>query len=298
MTEFQMIRKAIEQNLQSGEERLFAIYPFGEFGIKTKQILNECFGIKEYLILDNGFCKTNKNVKPLEYLSEIDMSGITVLFTAGNPDIQDIVKQNLLKYCNENQIVEIFPISMSHLPKTKYGKYSYGPLCNHVLVEEVGAFCSFAAGTDVLRNHPTQYISTHPFLYYGTTANNIYKKYEDYKDRPWYFDEVSPKGTDEKTRRIIIGHDVWLGHNVLITNGANIGNGVIAAAGAVITKDVPDYAVVAGVPARIIRYRYTAEQIEMLNKVAWWEWSDDKIRECYDDFYLDIEEFLKKHYKE
>ena len=88
---------------------------------------------------------------------------------------------------------------------------------------------------------------------------------------------------------------MWLGRNVLITNSSNIGNGVIAGAGAVITKDVPDYAVVAGVPARIIRYRYTQEEIEALNRIAWWNWSDEKIRENYDDFYLGVKEFIYKY---
>lgn len=88
---------------------------------------------------------------------------------------------------------------------------------------------------------------------------------------------------------------MWLGKNVIITNGANIGNGVIAGAGAVITKDIPDYAVVVGAPARIIRYRYTKEQIESLNRIQWWNWSDDKIRERYDDFYLSVDLFIDKY---
>lgn len=94
---------------------------------------------------------------------------------------------------------------------------------------------------------------------------------------------------------ILVGNDVWLGRNVLITNSANIGNGVIAGAGAVITKDVPDFAVVAGSPARIIRYRYTQEQIMALNKIAWWNWPDEKIREYYDDFFEKVELFIAKH---
>lgn len=93
----------------------------------------------------------------------------------------------------------------------------------------------------------------------------------------------------------MVGNDVWLGRNVLITNSANIGNGVIAGAGAVITKDVPDFAVVAGSPARIIRYRYTQEQIMALNKIAWWNWPDEKIREYYDDFFEKVELFIAKH---
>ena len=98
-----------------------------------------------------------------------------------------------------------------------------------------------------------------------------------------------------KNDKVVIGNDVWLARNVIITNGAKIGNGVIAAAGAVITKDVPDYAVVAGVPARVIRYRYNPEQIKALNKIAWWDWSDDEIRERFDDFYLPIDDFIKKY---
>lgn len=86
-----------------------------------------------------------------------------------------------------------------------------------------------------------------------------------------------------------------MGKNVIITNYSNIGNGVIAGAGAVITKDVPDYAIVAGVPARIIRYRYDTEQIKKLNGIAWWDWPDDKIRNNYEDFFLDINSFIRKH---
>ena len=79
---------------------------------------------------------------------------------------------------------------------------------------------------------------------------------------------VHPHGVVDKMKRSIIGNDVWLGRNVIVCNGANIGDGVIAAAGAVITKDVPAYAIVGGVPAKVIRYRYTKNQIEALEKIA------------------------------
>ena len=107
--------------------------------------------------------------------------------------------------------------------------------------------------------------------------------------------DLNQGGERHKGERITIGNDVWLGRNVIITNGSNIGNGVIAGAGAVITKDVPDYAIVAGVPARILRFRFEPDQIESLNKIKWWDWSDDKIRENYDDFYLPVDEFIRKH---
>ena len=143
-----------------------------------------------------------------------------------------------------------------------------------------------------------EYITTHPIIYAGVGFEGIDFDYDFYKDEPWYLPGLKPKPVVKRNGRLTIGNDVWLGRNVIITNQANIGNGVIAAAGAVITKDVPDYAVVAGVPARIIRYRYTPEQIEELNKIAWWEWSDDEIRKRHADFYLSVEEFIKKYKSE
>lgn len=129
--------------------------------------------------------------------------------------------------------------------------YSYGPLCKHWLVETIGAFCSIAPGVNVVQNHAMSYITTHPMVYYGSDTNPVHaEKYTEYKEKKWYFDGVTPKGKIEKMRRITIGNDVWLGRNTIITNGSNIGNGVIAGAGSVIVKDVPDYAVVAGVPAK------------------------------------------------
>lgn len=181
---------------------------------------------------------------------------------------------------------------------TQCGKYSAGPLCNHMMVESVGAFCTFAPGTDAVENHPIQYISTHFFMYGGTEKSEFefFPCYDDWERiNPAYFDGITPKGKVHKFSRSVIGNDVWLGKNVIITNGANIGNGVIAAAGAIITKDVPDYAIVAGVPAKIIRYRYTQEQINKLNAIAWWNWSDDKIRKCYDDFFENVDIFIQKH---
>ena len=89
-----------------------------------------------------------------------------------------------------------------------------------------------------------------------------------------------------------IGNDVWLGRNVIICNGAKIGDGVIGCAGAVITKDMPDYAIVGVVPAKIIRYRYLPSQIAMLKSIEWWNWSDEKIASKYEEF-QDIDLFKK-----
>lgn len=182
------------------------------------------------------------------------------------------------------------------------GKYSYGPLTvgKNECVESVGSFCSFAFGSDVVPNHALDYITTHPMIYFGSErcmyGHNCHN-YNKASNAAWYFPGVLPRGVVRKSTRSKIGNDVWLGRNVIITNGADIGNGVIAAAGAVITRDVPDYAIVAGVPAKIIRYRYNKEQIAALNKIAWWDWTDEEIRERYDDFYLPVDDFIRKYLK-
>lgn len=302
MTAHQEIRNAIDTTL-SGGERKFIICPFGDYGMLAKRILNDCFGIKEKYIIDNRLSKYNPCIQNIDYFRNKDMSAYTVLLVCADLNVHTEILKMLQSVFDTKNIVDVFPVDLFCVKKlstrkagTKCGKYSYGPLCDHDLVESVGAFCSFAAGTDVVHNHVTQYISTHPFLYHDRECNDIYQeKYEDCNTQPWYFPGVKPKGKVLKLRKITIGSDVWLGRNVIITNGANIGNGVIAAAGAVITKDIPDYAVVAGVPARIIKYRFLPYQIDALNKIAWWNWSDEKIRECYDDFFGDIDVFIRKY---
>lgn len=300
ITDYQKIRNAIEKHLseRTGISQ-FIIYPFGEYGMLTKKILNESFGIQEKYIADNRLSKFNLDIKNLNFFQDKDVSGYTVLLTNANPDVHEEVRIAVNNIFDEENIVDIFPLEEKKEKEqiiTRCGKYSYGPLCNHWLVESIGAFSSTAEGTDVVQNHPMQYISTHAILYYDKDCNCFLpKKYDECKDEPWYFPEVRPHGIIPKFKRIKIGNDVWLGKNVIITNGADIGNGVVAAAGAVITKDIPDYAVVAGVPARIIKYRFTPEQINALNKIAWWNWSDEKIRKYYDDFYLNIETFIDRH---
>lgn len=298
MTIFQTIRSVIETELEKGNDK-FIIYPFGEMGMYTKQVLNEGFGIEEAYIIDNNLCKVNNRIKSTEFLKEeVEMDEFIILFTVLNPEIKKVLKEELLTYCKEENVVEIFTINEPEVEKTKCGKYSYGPLCNHSFVKEVGAFTSIAYGVDVAPNHAMDCISTHPFMYNDEEFYNMYLKCGNYEDEPWYFSGLLETGKKIKPNRVTIGNDVWIGRNVTITNEANIGNGVIIGAGAVVTKDIPDYAVAVGVPARVIRYRYTEEQIKKLNRIAWWNWSDEKIRECYDDFFLDIEEFLSKHYEE
>lgn len=159
----------------------------------------------------------------------------------------------------------------------RVGKYSYGyeRLCkaHSNLLQSIGAFCSINNTVEIAGpNHPTQYISTHPFFY-----NRLIHGEESVPPLLDHDEDVIEAVRDNE--KIIIGNDVWIGKKVLLLPSIKIGNGAIIGAGAVVTKDVPDYAIVAGVPAKVIRYRFSPSEIAKLNKIAWWDWDDEKIKE-------------------
>ena len=90
----------------------------------------------------------------------------------------------------------------------------------------------------------------------------------------------------------IIGNDVWIGSNVIIKGGIKIGDGAIIAMGAVVTKDVPPYAVVGGVPAQVIKYRFKEEEIQALLSIQWWNKSDEWL-EKHSNLFRDIKDFIE-----
>lgn len=298
MTLIQELKEVIEKCINDKKE--IALFPLGDIGLQTKLIMKEIYGIQPAYVFDNCVCRYNKNVLPLSEVDNLNLENVVFIFTLAKDNTNRELLLNLLIEKNLKYIELKFPIyDVSRDESSKVGRHTYGDIVNTNSLkycESVGAFNSFAEGTRVVQNHAYQYISTSPFIYHNKLVNDyLLCTYEECNDEPWYIEGITPKGIIPKATKSKIGNDVWLGRNVTITNGANIGNGVIAGAGAVITKDVPDYAIVGGTPAKIIRYRYNPKQIEALNRICWWNWTDEEIRERYDDFFLPIDDFIAKY---
>ena len=126
----------------------------------------------------------------------------------------------------------------------------------------IGKFCQIADGVKFITasaNHRYDGISTFPFAIFNGRGDT---------SRPSW----PEAGPDTE-----IGHDIWIGQGARILPGASLGNGVIVGASAVVAGVVPSYSVVAGNPARIMRMRFDPDQIDMLNRIAWWDWPIDRI---------------------
>lgn len=195
-----IIKKCLEQKLDAGFKD-FIIYPYGDVGMRVKQILNEVYGIQEMYIIDEYLCKYNKKITSPDILKNLDCYNTAIIIATVKPEICKEIESVCSKYFAEIQIGKLIQEEpeKKNIQYTKKGKYSCGPLCNHILVESCGAFCSFALGTDVVRNHPNQYVSTHPFLYYHGVNDDLDRRdgrssYSDYKDMEWFFEGVTPRG--------------------------------------------------------------------------------------------------------
>ena len=159
------------------------------------------------------------------------------------------------------------------------GDFSYIADNSRIFRTEIGKFCSI--GPNVLMGlgkHPSRdFVSTHPAFFSNRKQSgisfikkNLYKEFES----------------------IVIGNDVWVGARSIILDGVKIGDGVIVASGSVVTKNIPSYSVVGGVPAKIIRYRFTKKHIDFLGKLKWWNKDTRWLRRNAQKF-IDVELFCK-----
>jgi len=165
---------------------------------------------------------------------------------------------------------------------TYIGDNCYFPSC------KLGRYCSIASNINIIiGNHPTHtFVSTHPsFFSKKKQAGFTFVQNEKFNEVNWV----------DKNNKILveIGNDVWIGNDVKILSGITIGDGAIVAAGSVVTKDVVPYSIVGGIPAKVIRNRFSPENEKFLMDIKWWNWNYNKIEEL-SDYFEHIEELKKK----
>lgn len=158
------------------------------------------------------------------------------------------------------------------------GRYTYISAFTNVENAEIGGFCSISDHCRIgMGGHNTNQISTSPLF---TQAINGTK----FK---WVDKNVNPF----PMKKVIVGNDVWVGSHALILGGVTIGDGAVVGAGAVVTKDVPPYAIVGGVPARVIKFRFSQDIIDHFLELKWWEMEDDELRKHIELFQKEAVDF-------
>lgn len=165
------------------------------------------------------------------------------------------------------------------LNESTFGDYSYAAGDDQITYADIGKYCSIASQVRINPgNHPMWRVTQHHMTYRR-------KQYGFGEDGTEVFEW-------RRSKRVTIGHDVWIGHGTTIMPGVSIGTGAVVGSGAVVTKDVAPYAIVGGVPAKLIRMRFSDEIIAKLLDIAWWDWDRQTLEARFEHLY-DMDAFLK-----
>jgi phosphonate metabolism protein (transferase hexapeptide repeat family) len=164
------------------------------------------------------------------------------------------------------------------------GDYTYVVNDSDIAYAHIGKFTSIAAMTRINPgNHPMQRASQSHFTYRASAY------FDGEQDEIDFF-------AWRRSHQVTIGHDAWIGHGAIVLPGRSIGTGAVVGAGSVVTKDVPDYAIVAGNPARVIRLRFPSEIAQRMAALSWWDWPHETLRQALPHFRrLSAEAFLDKY---
>jgi phosphonate metabolism protein (transferase hexapeptide repeat family) len=188
-----------------------------------------------------------------------------------------VLESTLGRYCEVKERVLIRSSAL--------GDYSYVERHSELIYTDVGKFCAIASDVRLnALNHPMERVSQHKFTYRPNeyfTGKKLDKAFRESR---------LTQG------RVRLAHDVWVGHGAIVLPGVTVGTGAVIAAGAVVTRDVEPYAIVAGTPARFMRWRFEPDTVARLIKLAWWDWSHEQLAEAVDDMQtLTADQFCDKH---
>ncbi len=169
------------------------------------------------------------------------------------------------------------------LRQVSVGDFSYFERHAEAIYANIGKFCSIAANSRInALEHPMERLTTHKVSYRPNEYFRFLGVDAAFRER-------------RQAKKVVIGHDVWIGHGAVVMPGISIGNGAVVGANAVVTQDVAAYAIVAGVPARPVRRRFSEEVAARIDALAWWDWTPEKLAQAIPDMQaLPIEAFLDR----
>lgn len=189
----------------------------------------------------------------------------------------------VVRNCTLGPWTEIY--AHCHLEETSFGDYSYAAGYVDIIYSQIGKFCSIAPYVRINPgNHPMQRVTQHHCTYrraqfgFGPTDDEAFFQ--------WRREQLCQ-----------IGHDVWIGQGAVIMPGVWIGTGAVVGAGAIVTKDVAPYQIVAGVPAKPIGQRFSDDVAAKLLAIAWWDWPRPKLEERFGEL-MDVGAFVARYYHE
>ena len=163
------------------------------------------------------------------------------------------------------------------------GDFTYFERNGEAIYTELGKFCSVAANVRInALEHPMERVTMHKVTYRPNEYFRFHGLDNEFRER-------------RRAKRVLIGHDVWIGHGAVILPGVTVGTGAVIGANAVVSKPVAPYQIVAGVPAKVIRFRFAETVRARLLASQWWDWPVEKLAEAVPDMQtLEIEAFLDK----
>lgn len=193
--------------------------------------------------------------------------------------LQNLLRRNISLLAYVDNFSNIATTAKVHrlakLVNTKLGEHSYIGVGSWATCCDIGPFCSIGAHTNIgLTSHTINTISSSPIFQLKKNATGV----------SWTDKDYAPNTLD--TPRTILEADVWVGSNAIIMSGVTLHAGCVIGAGAVVTHDVPSFAIVAGVPARVLRYRFSPGVINRLLEIKWWNLPDEEITRIKDLFHI------------